>query len=316
MKILHFDAEGEYLGSFAGRGQGPGEFMSWPYLDVYQNDMLTALDRYTLRANIFERQDGSWSLLNDFSLEPKEHYELSDVFVLGSDRIAVIYSPDSRFMVEGKPGKVRLKKKIDLFSTSGELIEENWMEIPSTEYSAFSAPGSGGVAFPVLFGSHLLLDTGPEQTLYLAYTDQFAIDIYDLEANVTDSIRHSNYQTELTEAQREEAVEEQAGAVRMETDEVQQDLEDQLFEHSEQQTPPIKEMHVDRDTGHIIVKRHTFDESPNWLLLDENGQRIGGFRLDVNFSVHDFRHGRIAGALHEEETYPTVLIKSLPGNQK
>lgn len=310
--IMRFDAGGDFQGAIGQEGEGPGEFQIWPFFDPVSPDSLLALDFRKSEAMLFTRNGENWSYHDGFRLDNRQGYRPERIHYLPPNRVAIEYRPAIGLRLSVVEQDTQIFNIVELRSFQGEVIEKNWLEVPSEEIFAYrSESGRGGATTTLPYGSRSLLDAGPDGRMYQAWSRDFSLSIYGLDGTVIDSIRHASVHTILGEEIRQHEVEEGI-SVNMGDESEQRNMMEQFAEAIPTEAPALRDMHVDRDNGRIIVRRYVFEEdAPNWMLLDADGTRLGSFRLSENLEVHDFRHGNILGAVSGDEMVPTVQVFTL-----
>ena len=309
--IYHFDENGNHIASIGKSGQGPGEFQFWPSFDTASSDTILALDRAAMVVSRFVYRNGGWGYDSGFTVQGKELYSPTKLFQIDRDYLIIKYSPDSSLLRDLSDGSPPVPKKLDLLNVSGELIQENWLTVPSNDRSVHIGSSGTMVTHLLPFGGRSIARVGPDQHIYHLWTTEFSIGIYGIEGTKLKELTHPNYHPTITDEMRRKSVDETV-RVRMGSDREQQELLNQLYDEIPHTAPALRDFHVDRDTGYMLVRRYIFEEQPNWMLLDKDGNRIGVFSLDDNLNVFDFRNGKIIGAFIHEEGLPTVRIYSLP----
>jgi len=310
-KILHFDEKGQFLAQIGREGKGPGEFLTSPLIDVKYNDTLFALDTRPRMVSIFVNREEGWSYSGSFNLEKREKFEPEDIFHLNEDRLAVEQVPYFRRLIN-EDDESTLLKTIDIVSIEGKTLRESLLVFPESRHGVYTGSGGASVITDLPFGYRSIIRPGPDQSFYHIMTNDFLIKIYGSEGRTIDKIRYPNYSIKISEDKRRSTIEEEVKVS------FGSDIEDRAMkEHMVEQMPdslhPLNDMHVDRDTGHIIVRRSELFEGPNWLLLDSLGNRLGTFSLNKAYEVFDFRDGKIIGALirNDDAALPTIRIVSL-----
>lgn len=309
--IFQLSAEGEYLGSIGQEGEGPGEFQIWPTFDTASSDSLFVLDDRKDEVMLFVHRGGSWTYKNGFLLEQVDGFEPRALHYLGRGRLAVIYEPFGRNMLVATEQDTQFTRRVDLFGADGEVLRPAWISVPANEYFIHREPSGAGVIIPLAYGNRSYLDSGPDGLLYHAWSRDFRIHMYRPGQQETDSIFHGTYRPAVSEELRQQEIDDYSGA-SFGSRSYQEAMLDAYKAAIPEEAPTLRDMHVDRDNGRIIVRRYVFEENePNWMLLDADGTRLATFRLPENLEVYDFRYGTILGAVSGDEMLPTVRAISI-----
>lgn len=312
--IYHFSNEGDFLANIGREGDGPGEFRrgSGYSFDMFGSDTLYVLENASWSVHAFarNRETNNWKYENGFNLEKRPDLRPTEIHQLDDTRLGIVYGPGSRHMFLGNSTYDELSNTVQTISTGGKTYNDSLITTPVNQFTKYrSSLGGAALIFPP-YGMKSILDTGPAKSLYHVVTDTFLIHIYGPGGKALNPIRQSTFTRDLSEDLREAAVEAEIG-VNMGSDEENRKMKDKVFEELPLTAPPLKAMHVDRDTGHIIVRRDSVYTGPNWLLMDRDGKRLGVLSTDPDMHVYDFRAGTIIGSVIEEEGLPTVRIVKL-----
>lgn len=309
-KIYHFNSDGEYLSSIGQEGRGPGEFQSWPKFDGARNNSIFTLDGQTGIVSRFSNQNDEWDLESDFQLNKKESYTPENIFSVGQNRLLIEYHPSHSSLIANLNSNKEVVKTHSIYTSKGELIQENWLEVPFNQRMAFTMERGASVTMPFPYASKAITKVGQDDDVYHAWTKNFNLGIYNLGHSLIDSIKFESANTPLTEEMRQQALD-SASLPYLGTDQAQEKFEQALFDEIPITAPALTDMHVDRNSGDIIVQRYTFEGEPNWLLLDKSGNRIGVFHLDEELQVFDFRNRKIIGSINTNDSFPAVRMIEL-----
>lgn len=313
--IWQFDNNGEYLEQIGSEGEGPGEFQFWPNFDLAGSVTMFVIQRIPMILSRFIYKDESWTFADDHSLDLIDNYEPDKVLALDGRNIAIIYRPALskvlRTHASDEESLRDLNYQIILFTVGEEPVKQAKITIPFSEIFVFNIPEGGGMVNVLPFRSNSIVDVGYNGKLYHVFGESFTIKRYNHQGSVVDSISHPDYHRELTENQIITAVKEITENGATPGPQYHDQMVEAMTEATPEMTPSIKDFHVDRDTGAMIVRRHTFEDEPNWLKLNSEGERVGVFKLSENLDVDTFRNGRVYGTLHDEDKLPTVRIVEL-----
>lgn len=309
--IQQFDSDGMFVANIGREGRGPGEFMTAPFFDIQYQDTLITLDQNSWIVNMFVNTDGEWRHANSFDLEPHERLRPGAILQLGGNQLGLVYVPNIRTLVRSDDIN-QLKKIVSSVSYDGTVTSDSLLVVPINQQTTYLGRGGSGAIHDIPYGFKSIINVGPKNSLYHIKTNNFLINIYDNTGQPEDAIKHPNFSIKIEEDDKHTIVEENIGVLMASRREDKQ-MRDQMYEDLPDFVSPLENMLVDRDSGHIIVKRSEKYDGPSWLLLDPSGSRSGVFDLDDAFDVFDFRNGKIIGAIRGDgdDDLPSVRVVSL-----
>lgn len=308
--IYQFNQNGEYLNSIGQEGPGPGEFQIWPTFDTSSEDTLYALDKNTSRVSRFILENGKWNLDADFELDKKDGVSPEGIFSADQDKLLIEYPPSHSTLIANANNNVENYKVHSIYTIDGELIKDNWLQTPYDEKMVYKMVQGASVTMPLPYASETITKVGQDAKVYHTWTRDFNLKIFKLGESLIDSISFKSNNTILTEELRQQALD-SASLPYMGTDQEQEKFKKALFDEIPTTAPALSDMHVDRDSGNIIVRRFTFGDEPNWMLLNKSGDRVGVFRLDEKMEVFDFRNRKIIGTIKANNGFPAVRLIEL-----
>lgn len=308
--IYQFNQDGKYVHSIGQEGRGPGEFQSWPTFDTSSKDTLYVLDDNTSRVSQFVFKNEKWNLSADFELNKKDGFSPVGIFSVDQDKLLIEYHPNHASLISNANTNGENYKIHNIYTINGKLIKENWLQTPFDEKMVYKMVQGASVTMPLPYAAKTITKVGQDAKIYHVWTRDFNLKIFNLGENLIDSISFKSNNAVLTEKLRLQALN-SASLPYLGTNQAQEKFKQALFDEIPTTAPALSDMHVDRDSGNIIVRRFTFGDEPNWMLLSKSGDRIGVFRLDENLEVFDFRNGKIIGAIKANNGFPAVRLIEL-----
>ena len=296
-EVRLFSATGEFLGSFGGSGDGPGEFNNLTVIEI-AGDTVLALD-----------SDGSVTVVAPdltvariFNVAP---FTL-DLYYL--DTGAILPEPRSMAGLEpGLAGVVRRPLPLILFDLEGEQIDSIG-EMQGPEIYMHASEGFyGGV--PIYFGKTSHVETSG-QRIVLGSNDAMQVEELDVSGNLVRILRISDYPLDLSGAQM--AAERDFVLGRGppgSTSPFRQALE---AAPASETRPAYSDILID-PSGAVWLQLHRGqseqDQSQEWLVLDADGIWLGTVGIPDRFTVTDITMDAVLGVWEDEldVEHPQVL---------
>lgn len=295
-EVRVFSAAGEFLGSFGGSGEGPGEFGN---LSVIENagDTFLALDtegRVTVVAP-------DLAVVRTFAIPP---FTL-DLYYL--DTGAVLLEPRSLVLppAGGGAGRIRPAVPLVLYDLEGERIDSVG-EMRGSELYLHTREGFSGYV-PVYFGktSHV---TTFGQRILLGSNDMMQLEELDMSGNLLRILRIPDYPLDLSEAQI--AAERDFFLNRSPPGSpFRQGFEDAPASDTR---PAFTDILVD-PSGAVWLELHRGESEQDlpkeWLVLDADGTWLGTVTIPDRFTVSDITMETVLGVWEDELDieHPQVL---------
>ena len=294
-EVRVFSANGEFLGSFGGSGDGPGEFRSLRRIENAGDTMLAlGRGRVTVAAH-------DLTLVRTFNIDPWP----IDLHYLGGGWILPEVSRPVLPM-DGLAGPVRRPEPLVLLDLEGTRIDSVG-EMPGAEVYVLVRDGSYVGAAPHFFGkrSHVAALGGH---ILLGSSDRMQLEEMDLSENLVRVLRIPDYPLDLSDAQ-----------IASERD----FLLDRLtpgnplrapFEAApaSETRPAFTDILVD-PSGAVWLELHRAqseeDQSEDWLVLDADGTWLGTVEIPDRFSVSEITMEAVLGVWRDEldVEHPQVL---------
>ena len=297
-EVRVFSAAGEFLGSFGGSGEGPGEFGN---LSVIENagDTLLALDtggRVTVVAP-------DLAVVRTFAIAPLT----LDLYYL--DTGAILLEPRSLMLppAGGGAGRIRPPVPLVLFDLEGARIDSVG-EMRGAELYLHAREGFSGYV-PIHFGktSHV---TTFGQRILLGSNDMMQLEELDMSGNLLRILRIPDYPLDLSDAQIAAERDFILGRGRPgSTSPLRQALE---AAPASDTRPAFTDILVD-PSGAVWLQLHRGESEQDlpqeWLVLDADGTWLGNVGIPDRFTVTDITMDAVLGVWEDEldVEHPQVL---------
>jgi hypothetical protein len=297
-EVRVFSATGEFLGSFGGSGDGPGEFRG---LNVIENagDTLLAMDSDGRVAVVAP----DLTVVRTFNIDP---FTL-DLYYL--DVGAILPKPRSLVLPQaGVAGLIRRPVPLILFDLEGEQIDSIG-EMRGPELYLHVREGSFGGSVPPFFGKRSHVATFG-QRIFLGSNDTMQMEELDVSGNLVRILRIPDYPLDLSDAQI--AAERDFFLDRFppgSPSPFQQAFEDAPASDTR---PAFTDILID-PSGAVWLQLHRGeseqDRPQEWLVLDAHGIWLGTVEIPDRFTVSDITMDAVLGVWEDEldVEHPQVL---------
>lgn len=295
-EVRLFSASGEFLGSFGGRGDGPGEFRSLQAIDN-AGDTLLALGRGRVTVAAPDL-----AVVRTFRLAPFTN----NLHYLGSGAILTeSYSPGPQ---GNAPNEVnRHAEPLILFDLDGMRID-SLGETRGTESYAYVRDGMVAGA-PPLFGktSHIAV---LGQRIFRGSSDAMQVEELDMSGSLVRILRIPGYPLDLSDAQVAAERDARLGGFRPGSTSVFRRLAEDLPDPTTR--PAYAEVLVD-PSGAVWLElfrgESEQDQPQEWLVLDADGAWLGTVEVPRRFTVMEVAMDSVLGVWEDEldVEHPQVL---------
>lgn len=295
-EVRLFTATGGFLGSFGGRGDGPGEFRSLQAIDN-AGDTLLALGRGRVTVAAPDL-----AVIRTFNLTPSTnnlHY------LRGGAMLTESYTPRPQANVSNEVN--RHAEPLILFDLDG-MRTDSIGETRGTEIYAFARDGmvAGG---PPLFGktSHIAV---LGQRIFRGSSDAMQVEELDMSGGVVRILRIPGYPLHLSDAQVAAERDARLGGFRPGSTSVFRRLAEDLPDPATR--PAYAEILVD-PSGAIWLElfrgESEQDQPQEWLVLDADGTWLGTVEVPRRFTVMEIAMDAVLGVREDEldVEHPQVL---------
>ena len=295
-EVRVFSATGEFLESFGGRGQGPGEFRNLQAIEI-AGDSLLALGRGRITVAAPDL-----AVVRTFNLAPSTN----NLHYLGGGAILTeSYSPRPQ---GNAPNEVnRHAEPLILFNLDGERIDSIG-ETRGIESYAYVRDGMVAGA-PPLFGktSHIAV---LGQRIFRGSADAMQVEELDMSGSLVRILRIPGYPLDLSDAQVAAERDARLGAFRPGSTSVFRRLAEDLPDAATR--PAYAELLVD-PSGAVWLELFRGESEQDrlraWLVLDPEGTWLGTVEVPRRFTVMDITMETVLGVWEDEldVEHPQVL---------
>lgn len=281
-KIHVFEADGAYLASIGGEGEGPGEFRMISRESQIDSNELYIYDIDLLRISLFssetltleriiEMSQDRWNGIEEITDSYMDHY------FVGSDKALIIGFSDGQRLDNAGEKRFSRYYRVDL---EGNIISEMILELQIEKHLAKDS--SWGFTFPFFRTSMVsLLNTGH---FYTAWSDEFLIKIYSMEG---DYLRSFYYPYENASLNRQDVID------RYDHGYPNPFLELARSVQFPDTWPAINSIQFD-DQNRLWVSTIIDDqESYQWWVLEESGELLGRFIWPRNRRIETIKNNHI-----------------------
>lgn len=290
--IHHFDPNGDHLGTFSGKGSGPGEINGGLSGGVVlQNDNFLIFDRSTMRFTEFTRQNGSWTHTD---ISPSE--SPLGIFFEGPDNTIITQSLVSfNRSTLNESDRGYYVRQID---RTGKVLRDSLLFGPTNTH-LMNVQDDGFIVrgMPSGHGLTSISKVYELNTIVHASTDAFRFTILDLNTNTTREIHHTIPLIPLTSAEKDTLVSQVgnmfASAMRAKMPEFHRVL------HTFQ---------LD-DDGLIWVNVNPFkvDETEyNWVIMNMEGELLAKMNYPEGVSLANIQNDMAYGSSRNPETGTSI----------
>ncbi|WP_069130060.1 6-bladed beta-propeller [Rhodohalobacter halophilus] len=274
--ILVYDETGDFNTTIGREGAGPDEFRAILNMFVDENDQLIIFDMANNRSVFFREVNGSW--------QPEEFVTIEGTRfgVQTIDKAGNYILRQSRNQMPD-PGAYWYVHVLGTGSLQEGLLDDDVVEFREMGYLV----RDDGLMNTIPFGRTTLLARGHDGKLYMTWNEDFEVAVYNAKLEPADSVRAAIPNQPITTEERWERL-----------DRLDQ-FRSLAAEHMPDTKPVAEAMWVDRQQN-IWLQTH---DSPEYLVLDSNGEPIGSFDLEGERRILHVNGGRIYTLLSDDEGY-------------
>ncbi len=163
----------------------------------------------------------------------------------------------------------------------------------------------GGFNFVnVPFARTGMWDTGPNDLLYVGWSDSIRIAVTSVDGSLQSTIRHSHDPVPITDAEMAEAEYTEVELFR-----------ELLAAREPHATKPAFQTFVVDDAGRVWIKLSAPESatSADWLILDRDGKAVGELELPIAVDLEVIRDSRAYGTHQEAGRDPMVVVYEIRG---
>ncbi|HSG48031.1 MAG TPA: hypothetical protein VLA43_09485 [Longimicrobiales bacterium] len=304
-EIRVYDAEGTYLDSWGGQGEGPGEFahttavVPWP-----GTDSVAVWDLRLSRLSLFDRQ-GSYGRTERFS-EAGGLQRARSVWTLPSGRL-VLMGLEFGDLSEAD-GMSRVPERFVLIDRDGSPVSEvgdfpgleTWMQASGEALNIIRLPlARGNVAAQVGDG------------MVIGSNESFQLSFFDAEGRRTRIARVATPPTEVTEALVQREVEFRASGM---PEEARAGYRASMSEIPAPETLPVFSEVLDDPLGYAWVRLFQLPSETGpteWAVFDSVGVLLGRVLTPEGLQVHQIGADFVVGSWEDELDIEHVQVWGL-----
>ena len=303
--MLHaFGADGDYLTSIGGTGEGPGEYQysfGGPVIGPSDSVCLWIPWPHT-RIQIYDPKEYHYVRSIDVTLEENDQRQfyplmgaIESGLIMGLGLGPILDDiNDMPFINEDTD------RELTLLHRDGSYGPERYGIIRDDEEIFHIFEDSGGFTFgKVPFGRSTLWTYGPDGMLYYGWNDNIEINVVAVDQSSRHVINYDVDPVPITDTEM---------AVATETD--QPIWEDLYAAHSFHETKPAFQALAVDESSRIWIKlsTHEGELDAEWIILDQKSQLVDQFELPHTVNLEVIQGGYAYGIEQEEGSAPMVVV--------
>jgi len=302
-KMLHiFDSEGDYLSSLGRSGNGPGEYMSFPYPTVYSSQLLV-LDPMRLRMNRYSIKD--LEFVDAVNLNPTNKGSFEGVFDTHVNQVQIV--DQQTFLVTmstfiprlpDDAGELKDDKLIHHFimGDDARLIKPIMEPVPLYEITGkapeefqFQGPYSRTSPRPQIF-TKPIVTVSEKGDIFSALSDKLLIKKYNAEGEYLSAVYHPFNHFQMT---KDDAIKSQGTPF----------LADLVSQNKVPDTWPAMDNMIIDDDGRLWIATIVEDlDVFEWWLLEETGELLSKFKWPRDEPIVTVKNGKVYTRQTDVET--------------
>lgn len=299
LAVRAFGVDGTLIGNVGMEGGGPGEYRWVRSVVTGPEDSVYVWDGLLNRVLIYDPND--FSFVRHATVEDdgqKQFTDLIGVFSAGwlmaaglpdfmpTDEGNMAINPDNHYEVRRVNPDGSYGPEIVATQQADEMIR-NIQE------------GGGFNFVAVPFARTGTWDTGPDDLLYLGWSDSIRIAVTSVDGSFQSTFRHSHDPVPITDAEMAEAEYREVELFR-----------ELIAAREPHATKPAFQTFVVDDAGQVWIKLSAPEDatSADWLILDGGGKAIGELVLPLAVDLEAIRDGRAYGTHQEAGRDPMVVV--------
>ncbi len=277
-QIRLYTADGTYLDSWGGPGEGPGEFMDPSALAAWPGDSIAVWDRQTRRITLFG-PDGA--LGRTFAIRG-DAMALPDLSHVREDGNLVVTA--QRFADEPVTGLRRDPLAVSVVGPTGELVSE-LSEVPGEEF--FMTVGDGSISILRVAFARRSLVGGFGDRVVIADNARFELRFLDGAGTLLRIVRVAEPPVVVTDAMRRAELDRRLANTPVDRHAgVRVMFEDFPMPDT---LPALAEWSSDA-LGHLWVRMYQPQADPGpdrWVVLDREGTTLGSVQMPAGLEVYE-----------------------------
>ena len=285
VQIFVFNTDGEFKGTFGGKGEGPGEFERVDKISTRLNDdTLFVHDGYYDNIHVFVPGEELPEFLHEFNGRVLDKPNVREIYPIGNHQILTTFGLFGG--ADAGEGKYSA-----LLNSNGDVLEHEFRFVHRDDM-IIREDGNVTTFIQKPFGSGALLSVGPDDRIYYAWSNNPIIEISKKTGAMADSIEVVLPNRETTPELLEDYLDDF---------DFRDEVEGYIREEFPETKPVFRDLVVD-DQSYIWLKVYPDSSTdPNWLILDEYGEPKATTTFDDNFSIEEIRNNRIIGYYAPDE---------------
>ena len=301
-----FDASGNHVVTWGGRGEGPGEFDNLWQVHRWPGDSLLALYSQARRLTVLD-PEGHYG--RDFALRRgRQFFSVEDVLPGGAILTSDFVRPSDR-----PPGFSRLPSHYRVRGPEGET-RSSLGSFPGPEmFTIRTARGVSGGGIPF---RHRVSAFAWGDFVAVAQNDRYEIKAFDLDGTLRKIVRRDHELVAPTPAHVDAYIEDQvAASPEEERTQRRAELRESLRHRYVPETHPAYAAAMSDLADHLWVREYNLpgegDAKPAWTVFDPDGQVLGFMETPAGLSIFEVGEDYILGLTRDDLGVEYVQVWSL-----
>lgn len=290
-----FDASGNHVVTWGGRGEGPGEFDNLWQVHRWPGDSLLALYSQARRLTVLD-PEGHYG--RDFALRRgRQFFSVEDVLPGGAILTSDFVRPGDR-----PPGFSRLQSHYRVRGPEGET-RSSLGSFPGPEmFAVRTARGLSGGGIPF---RHRVSAFAWGGFVAVAQNDSYEIRAFDLDGTLKRIVRRDHEPAAPTPAHLDAYIEDQvAASPEEERAERRAELRESLRHRHVPETHPAYAAAMSDLADHLWIREYNLpgegDAKPVWTVFDPDGQVLGFMETPAGLSIFEIDEDYILGLARDD----------------
>lgn len=259
-KIHHFTQDGEFNTSIGGQGGAVGRFLLVQSLDFDEQNRMIVYDIRQNRHTVFDYIDDDWAAADTFSFSQPA---TGMTGYLSNGELLTSTAFDER----ADDHLFQIYHHLQKGTVDGSFLDEDPLRVRGRQMMVDENTPPEEV--PLSYRT--LHSIGPDQNLYTLNTETFAVQTYDRNLTSVDTVYAPVAKLLIHESDRQNA--------RLQISSSLRHLTDQYLPN----TKPVARSFITDEDGRFWIR--TYD-SPQYMVLDNEGSPLGSFDLPAGFQLH------------------------------